>query len=170
MLAKTLGAVFGNWQRLAVYGALMLAAGGTVWMHGFFKGKQYLFEERAKAATQAIKLVIQRGGVTEKVVIRYVKVRARARVVERVVHEEVVRYVEKNPTVCLDPEWGVLHDAAANRSVPDPASGTDAKGRAPKAAEALVTVTQNYEEHHACVDKLDALQEWIREQQKVNAD
>ena len=38
---------------------------------------------------------------------------------------------------------------------------------APTAAQALKTVTENYARHHRCADRADALQEWVREQERV---
>ena len=38
---------------------------------------------------------------------------------------------------------------------------------APKAAEALDAVTANYARHHACADRADALQAWVKEQAEV---
>lgn len=39
--------------------------------------------------------------------------------------------------------------------------------RAPTAAEALSTVTENYAAGHRTADKLDGLQDWVRKQGKV---
>lgn len=38
---------------------------------------------------------------------------------------------------------------------------------APRAAEALATVTANYAAHHRCADRADALQDWVLQQYEV---
>jgi hypothetical protein len=35
------------------------------------------------------------------------------------------------------------------------------------AHNALSTVADNYARHHACADRLDAMQEWVRSQEPV---
>ena len=44
-----------------------------------------------------------------------------------------------------------------------PAAGLES----PKAAVALATVSANYAKHHRCADRLDSLQDWVRQQLKV---
>jgi hypothetical protein len=100
--------------------------------------------------------------------VRYVKVKAASVVVERAVETEVIRYVEKNPGLCLDAEWSRLHDESTG-AVPGAAAGADGEGRAaPTAAVALATVTGNNARCIRTADKLDALQDWVREQSKLN--
>lgn len=53
--------------------------------------------------------------------------------------------------------------AACERPQPLPAGSG-----APTAAQALQTVTSNYARHHRCADRLDSLQEWVREQEKAD--
>jgi hypothetical protein len=50
---------------------------------------------------------------------------------------------------------------------PQPLPKASAPDKAPGAAQALQTVTENYARHHRCADRADALQEWVRGQAGV---
>ena len=167
MIASALAFVTGNWSRIAIYGLVIVGALGAAAGVGYHQGVKRLWTYQAEQAKEAVKIVVKQGKVTERVVTKYITIRAKAEVVERTVEKEVIRYVDKNPGHCLDPLWRRLHDASTG-TVPDPASGTDDPGGAPTAAEALETVTQNNARCIRTADRLDALQEWVREQQKIN--
>ena len=166
-MAALLAFVSGNWARLAIYGLVIVGALATAAGVGYHKGVQRLWDYQVKQARAAVAIVVKQGKVTERVVTKYITIKAKAQIVERTVEKEVIRYVDKNPGHCLDPEWGRLHDASTG-AVPDPAGGTEDPSRAPTAAEALETVTQNNARCIRTADRLDALQEWVSEQQKVN--
>lgn len=154
-----------NWQRLLIYAALVAAACLTVWMHGYFKGKAALYEYQAEQAKEGARIVVKQGEATERVVNRYIKVRGATETVTVTVEKEVERYA--NTGHCLDGAWRRLHDASALNALPEPARGLDGEGRAPEAATSLATVTANYAACHRTADRLDGLQEWVREQQAV---
>lgn len=136
------------------------------WFKGNAHGTQKLNDYIAKQALERVRIAQGRERVTTQVVTRYVQKAAKTRVVTKVIEKEVVKYAEANPGYCLDPAWRVLHDRAAN-NLSDSAPGVDGPSGAPKAAEAIQGVTENYGKHHACVDRLDALQEWVKRQQAV---
>ena len=142
---------------------LMVAAfGAFAWFKGNEHGTQKLIDYQAAQAKEAVRIVTKRGEVTTQVVTKYIKVAGETKVVTQEVEKEVVRYA--NHTGCLDVVWRRLHDAAALNRIPDTATGTDA---APSASESLTTVTTNYASCNATADRLDGLQNWVREQQKV---
>lgn len=153
--------------RAAIYGVLFAAVIALAELHGYSRGEQKLFEAQAAAAVKGAKVMQARQVVTERVVLKYIKVREAAQVIEKTIEKEVVRYAEKNPGACLDAEWGGLHDAAAKNIVPDATGGVHAAGGAPKAATVIGTVTENYAKHHSCADRLDGLQAWVSAQLKV---
>jgi hypothetical protein len=101
------------------------------------------------------------------VVTRYIKVAGKTQTVTNTVTKEVVRYAQANPGFCLDARWGELHDAAAENVVPPTAVDPDGAARAPTAAGALETITENYGACHRTADRLEALQQWVREQSGV---
>lgn len=90
-------------------------------------------------------------------------------VVERVITEEVIRYVESPDVVrvSLPGEWVRIHDLAAtgrNASLPAPpgAAGIPYAIPAPVTdARALAVTTGNYATCHAIADQLAALQAWV---------
>jgi hypothetical protein len=158
----------GNWSRIAIYGALALAAIAVVWGHGYHKGVQKLWDYQVEQAQQTVKLIVKQGAVTERVVTKYIKVKAETIVVERTIEKEVIRYAQDHPGLCLDHQWGRLHDAAALGAVPQPATPADGASGAPEAATALQTVTENYAACLRTAARLDALQEWVEAQKELN--
>jgi len=162
-----IAALLGNWQRLVIYGLLIagVLAASAGW--GYMKGVERLYAYQAKQATQAVKIVVKQGAVTERIVERFVKVQGATKIVTQTVEKEVVRYVETNPGPCLDAEWRRLHDAAAANTISTPAGPADGAGGAPSAAEALEAVTASYAACHRTADKLELLQAWVREQSEV---
>lgn len=156
-----------NWQRLALYGVVALLIAGMLELDGYRRGEKKLFDYQAKEAAASVVIITKQGKVTEKVITKYVKVKGETQTVTNTVHEKVVEYVEANPGYCLDVAWGRLHDAAAANTVPQPTGLADGAERAPTAAGALETVTDNYAACHRTADRLDALQSWVRKQAKV---
>jgi hypothetical protein len=60
----------------------------------------------------------------------------------------------------------VLHDAAAEGSVPDPARAADA---APVPAQAAAgTIADNYGTCRETAERLTSLQDWVKQQQAIN--
>jgi hypothetical protein len=155
---------FGKW---VVIGVLIAAFGAWSWFKGNEHGTAKLTEYIGKEAAQAVRVAGVRAGVTTQIVTRYVKVAGETKIVTQTVEKEVVKYAESNPGYCLDTGWRRLHDAAALNRLPDPAIGTDAALGAPRAAEAIATVSSNYSGCHQTADRLDALQEWVRKQAVV---
>jgi hypothetical protein len=166
-ILKIFGSVAGGWQAIVIYGLLAagVLAGAAGW--GYMKGVERLYEYQGKQATQAVKIVVKQGEVTERVITRYVKVKGDTRTVTQTVEKEVIKYVDTNPGHCLDSTWGLLHDAAAANTVSTPPGRADGAGGTPTAAEALQAVTDSYAGCHRTADRLDALQAWVLEQAKV---
>lgn len=154
----------GNWVRLALYGLVIAGALATAAGFGYHKGVQRLWSYQVEQARQAVKVIVRQGEVTERVVTKYITIRAKAEVIERTIEKEVIRYAETNTSACLDPQWRRLHDGAAVGAVPDPAGSVDGEATTPAAHEAIAAVTENYAICHANADRLEALQGWIRAQ------
>ena len=161
--------VIANYGRFIAYGVAAIAVASTIWLHGYGRGVQKLYDFQVAQATEAVKVIVKQGAVTEKVVTKYVKVQGRTRVITNTIEKEVVRYAAQNTTSCLDTDWGRLHDAAAAGAVSEAPGPADGTAGAPKAADALETVTANYAACNRNADRLTALQEWVTEQSLVNA-
>jgi len=156
------------WWRYAALGALLLAVGISGLVYGFGLGSERLEAYIGRQAVQAGKIAKAREIVTQKVITRYVKVQGETKTVTETVEKEVTRYAETNPSLRLDSQWRMLHDHAATNTVPRTAPGPDGASGAPTAASALATVTANYAACHRTADRLDSLQEWIREQRRLS--
>src|SRR3990167_955046 len=150
--------------RIIIYGLLIFGALGTAAGVGYHRGVLRLYDYQAKQAQEAVKIITRQGEITEVVVKEYIEVKGKTEVRTRTVEKEVTKYVETNPGMCLDAEWGRLHDASTGATaVPEAASGVDGKGReTPTAAIALKTVTENNARCIRTADKLDGLQSWVR--------
>ena len=187
MIAAALAFLIGNWQRLAVYGMTLLLILGAAWGHGYVKGSAKLADYKVEQAREAVKIVIKQSAVTTRVVTRYIKVKVKTDAAAAAVAKEITDYAISHPGTCLDADWRRLHDGAASNTLPGAAGGTAGKRRAaetssgtgppagdtpeaslaPYASTALATVTANYAGCHRTADRLDSLQEWVRDQGKV---
>lgn len=107
-----------QWQRLLLYAAVAAAVLGVAWFHGYTRGELKLADYKAAQATEAVKIVVKQGAVTQKVLTRYVEVAGETNTVTKTVEKEVIRYVDQNPGLCLDADWRRLHDDAARNTVP----------------------------------------------------
>lgn len=151
----------------AVIALLVLSFGVACWVKGNQHGTAKLTDYIGKQAIEKARIAKARDIVTEKVVTKYIAVQGKTKVVTNTIEKEVVRYAEANPGLCLDARWRVLHDDAAANRLPSPGLQPDATSGAPKAAEALEGVTENYAACHRTADRLDALQSWVRSQAEV---
>lgn len=154
----------------AVIAALAVAVGGYGWVKGNEHGTAKLTEYIGKQAVESAKIVVKQGAVTERVVTKYLDRVKLAEGVTTTIEKEVTRYVESKPLALacmLDNRWLRLHDGAASGSVPGPAQADDGASGTVSAAAALPTITSNYARANRNADRLDALQEWVREQYKA---
>ena len=156
-LAPALGSLLNPWLLVAL-AALLVAA----WAHGYTTGRDKLDSYIGQQAVASHKLAERQSRETIKVVTKYVQIAGKTETVTREIEKEVTRYADINPSLRLDAAWRLLHDAAALNTVPRSPGGTDDPGDPPAAATALQTITANYAAHHLCVDRLDALQAWVR--------
>ena len=141
---------------------------GVAWFKGYQVGADKLEAYRTEQFHAATKINAQRAAVTERVVTEYIHVAGKTKVITEIVEKEVIRYADNNPGLCLDGAWRVLHDAAALNTLPETTGSPNGAAReAPRAAEALDTVTASYAACNRTADRLDALQGWVREQAGV---
>jgi hypothetical protein len=124
--------------------------------------KAEVVKAKAQAAAEAHKRAQAEASI--RVVTKYVD---RVKVVEgrtRTIIKEIPVYVPAD-SPNLPAGFRVLHDAAAQGVLPDPAGIADA---APvPAQDAAGTIAGNYGICHATAEQVRALQDWIREQQKL---
>ena len=157
-------AIFARW---AVIGLLVAAVAVFAWFKGDAYGTKKLTDYQSAQFVESTRVAGVRQVVTEKIVTKYITVAAKTQAVADTVKQEVSQYAEVNRSNCLDADWRVLHDTAVANAIPDAASRPDAAGGAPSAATAIATVTGNYSACQKDIDRLTALQDWIRQQQAV---
>lgn len=163
-----LSLIFGQWQRLLIYGAVVIAALAVAAGWGYMKGSERLYRYQAKQATEAVKIIVKQGEITEVVVREYIKVAGKTRVITETIEKETIRYVEAALDRCPLSRAAIsLHDAAASNAVPDPARSTDGAASGLTTAALTETCISNYTTYHREADKLRGLQAWIRAQQAV---
>lgn len=128
--------------------------------------------EKTATAIQAAHTEVAQVQATTQVITKYVDrihvVRQRASDIIK----EVPIYVSASadptsPACALPGAWRVLHDAAAQGLLPDPARRADAP--AVTAQDVATTVADNYGACHEVSEQLAALQQWLRDQQAVSA-
>ena len=152
-----------HWKPLALIALMLgLVATGYAWKaHNAAQAEKiaWLTAEAGRLATE-----LGREKVNVKVVTKYVD---RVQVVQgrtRTIIKEVPVYVPTG-TADLPAGYRVLHDAAAQGVIPDPARIADA---APvPAQDAAETVVANYGTCAETAEQVIALQDWIRAQQAL---
>lgn len=108
--------------RIGLWLLVGAAIGFSIWFHGYTKGSAKLDAYKAAQATEAARIIIKRGEVTERVVTKYVQVAGKTQIVTNTVTNEVTKYADANPTgMCIDAEFVRLHDLAATNQLPKPA-------------------------------------------------
>lgn len=122
----------------------------------------------AKANAEIAELKVKEEKVTTKIVTKYID---RIQVVKEK-GNEIVKYVDvikESDSKCeLPNSFVVLHDAAAKNELPDPARITNEGASNLKLSTATTTIVENYGITNQITEQLKALQDWIREQQKIN--
>lgn len=156
--------------RAGLVALIFAAAFTTGWVKGNQHGTKKLTDYQGAQALASIKVIKGQDKVTERVVTKYLD---RVKLVQgatTTIEKEVTKYVESKPLALacmLDNRWVRLHDAAASGAIPPAASPTDDAAGALPAPAALPTITKNYAAGNRNADKLEALQEWVREQMKA---
>ena len=138
----------------------------------FFQGKDHerkIWLLKPAAAEKKISDLESKQPVINEVIvtqyvdrIRYVD---RIKVQERVVKEFITVEADQNCTI--NNGFVTLHNAAAIPIEPPEPKPIDAEPSDTKLSEVALVVTDNYAKYHQVKAQLEALQQWIREQQKL---
>ena len=104
--------------------------------------------------------------VTTEVVTKYID---KIRIIKEK-GNEIIKYIttESDNKCDLPNSFSVLHNAAAKNELPDPAGATDATTSSIKLSEATTTIIENYGVCALNAQQVIGLQDWIREQQRLN--
>lgn len=138
----------------------------SVYMCGGISNEAGWQEKVLKQQAEIALLKQQEAEVTTKVVTKYID---KIQVVKET-NNVISKYIntEADGKCQLPNSFSVLHDAAAKDQLPDPAGAVDARASEVKLSEATSTVINNYGLCHQNTEQLKSLQEWIREQQRIN--
>jgi hypothetical protein len=123
-------------------------------------------KELDKKNAEIIKINEAAKEITQQVEIKYVY---RDRIIKEK-GDEIIKYVStKNDADCnLHSSTIELLNAAAKNDLPNPARAVDESSSGVNLSAVESTVIENYNQYHEVKNKLDMLQEWVREQQKNN--
>lgn len=107
--------------------------------------------------------------VTEKIVTQYVE---KVKVVKEkgdVIVKKVPEFITvKSDAECVIPKsFVLLHDSASKNEVPNTSGPVDDSASTVKLSDVGRTVTINYNNYHQLSEQLKALQDWIRQQEKI---
>ena len=138
----------------------------SVYMCGGIANEEGWQKKVLEQQAEIAKLKQQEAEVTTKVVTKYID---KITVVKET-NNEIAKYINQDADAkCQLPvSFSVLHDAAAKNELPDSTRATDARASDVKLSEATTTVVGNYGICNQNSEQLKALQQWIREQQKLN--
>lgn len=145
--------------RVPVYvlGLILILCGG------YIRGRQDVLINIKKEIQVVVK---KQEVITERVVTKYItkikKVREPNEQIQTLITTE-------NDHMCALPEsFRVLHDSAAEGTVPNAAAATDGTPSNVALSDAEKTIVANYGKYREVAEQLKELQEWIIEQKKLN--
>lgn len=147
--------------RVLVLAALAVALAGFGWTQGAQHVQDKWDASASKQTVQVARIKQRQAEATVRVVTKYIdRVRAEQIVGDTII-KEVPKYVPSD-SPALPAGFRLLHDAAAG-GLPITAAGADAA--AVPAEVAAETIAGNYATCRENAERLEALQEWVREQE-----
>jgi len=160
---------------IANYGMIIKGLGSIFFIAGVFLEGGYATEMswRNKAREtehQIAELKLKSQKINHKVVYKYIERTKIVKEKSNAIRQQIVKYVTKDADAnCAIPESAiVLHDAASQNIVPDPASGAIKGASSVTLSKLLDTTVLNYGTFYEVREQLKALQDWVREQKKIN--
>jgi hypothetical protein len=160
--------LMGQYKLPAEVGGVILLVIGVYFYGGYSVQSAWLarvaeLEAKVKAAeeqSQKVNTVIQ-----ERVVTKIKVVKENVYVNREIIKEVAGKQLDSS---CTLPKSTVsLHDSASRNEVAGRASATDGTASEVKASQLLDRVVENYGSCHENAAKLEAWQEWYREQKKI---
>ena len=140
-----------------------------LYMEGGISNQERWEAKVAEAKLEMAKKETASAEASTKVVTKYV---TKVEIVKEkgdAIIKEVPKYITKNDDAqCVIPNGFVLlHDSASRNEIPDATRGVDAGASEVKLSGVATTVTENYTTYHKVAEQLKALQDWVKEQQKI---
>jgi hypothetical protein len=154
---------------LQLTGVVLLVAG--VYFKGSYSTEMHWRNKVDEMNAQIAQIKANSDQASKQVVYKYIE---RTKVVKEkndAIRTQVTKYVTKEADAnCTIPgSVVVLHDAAAKNVVPDSTTGTnEGAARDVTLSRLLDTTVLNYGTFYEVKEQLKALQDWVREQKKIN--
>lgn len=150
-------------------GIVLLVAG--VYFKGSYSTEMHWRNKVDEMNAQIDKIKAESSKASKQVVYKYIE---RTKVVKEknnAIRTQVTKYITKEADAnCTIPNSAVvLHDAAAKNVVPDTSTGAnEGATRDVTLSRLLDTTVLNYGTFYEVKEQLKALQDWVREQKKIN--
>jgi hypothetical protein len=150
-----------------IVGVVLLVVGS--YFYGGY-GVEVTWRERVKELQDKVKAAEEQSQkvntvIEEKIVYKTKVIKENIYVNREIIKEVAGKQLDAS---CTLPNSTVsLHDSASRNEVAGRAAATDGTASKVKASELLDTVVQNYGACHENAAKLEAWQEWYREQKKI---
>jgi len=154
---------------LQLVGVVLLVAG--VYFKGSYSTEMHWRNKVDEMTAQIDRIKAESSKASKQVVYKYIE---RTKVVKEknnAIRTQVTKYVTKEADAnCTIPgSVVVLHDAAAKNVVPDSTTGiNEGAARDITLSRLLDTTVLNYGTFYEVKEQLKALQDWAREQKKIN--
>ena len=152
-----------------IVGIVLLVAG--VYFKGSYSTEMHWRNKVDEMNAQIDKIKAESSKASKQVVYKYIE---RTKIVKEnstAIRSQVTKYVTKEADAnCTIPgSVVVLHDAAAKNVVPDSTTGiNEGAARDVTLSRLLDTTVLNYGTFYEVKEQLKALQDWAREQKKIN--
>lgn len=147
--------------KIAVAITLSVALFGAGVYQGIRIGEASCREAVIESQTHTIQAVSEQVLVTDKIVTDYTK--AIGQVQKR--SREILKNAKIDDSIILPSSFRVFHDSAATNTVPSSSGFVDAASVS--IADVTETINSNYETCKQNFTQLESLQEWIRQQAKI---
>lgn len=149
-------------------GSLLLIVFGT-FMEGAISNQEAWLVKVADLKVKVAQVETKSAEKTTEIVTKYV---TKVQVVKEkgdVIIKEVPKYItkESDAKCALPNSFVMLHDSASKNEVPDSTRVADETASGVKLSTATGTVVGNYSICHQNSEQLKALQEWVKEQEKL---
>jgi hypothetical protein len=160
--------IIGKYAKLAQLIACVLFILG-VYLSGGISNEASWREKVAAMELEVAKKEVASAEATTKVVTKYIETVKIVKEKGDVIIKEVPKYItkESDAKCTLPNSYIVLHDSASKNEVPDPARVADETASGVKLSTATETVVGNYSICHQNAEQLKALQEWVKEQERL---
>ena len=152
-----------------IVGIVLLVAG--VYFKGSYSTEMHWRNKVDEMNAQIDKIKAESSKASKQVVYKYIE---RTKIVKEnsnAIRTQVTKYITKEADAnCTIPgSVVVLHDAAAKNVVPDSTTGiNEGAARDVTLSRLLDTTVLNYGTFYEVKEQLKALQDWVREQKKIN--